>query len=169
MPLKAFFRLTPEQPPVEASGIALRNVSRRAQGLILLAAIVLMAGYVAVLKSRGWQAAVAAGDVCVVDMRLRLLLLPVLLLMAAAAVAGAIDGWRSLQHRVWPWPGMWLWHDTPLRSTRYALWRGRLLLGLWLPMMIGLLAYVGWQLLFVDFLPSAAACHSPWKPLALHP
>lgn len=136
--------------PAEGTALARRTVRRRTQLAVVLAALALMLGVQQFLLPWGMAWVQAAGEACAAISRLRWVLAPLLLLPLGVAYLALVDGLRSLQYGVWPWPGMWLWKDTPLRGQRYARWRGWLLLGVALPLLLALGGYMLWLLVAGD-------------------
>ncbi|PJK08619.1 hypothetical protein CO610_05590 [Lysobacteraceae bacterium NML95-0200] len=135
----------------KSEDIAPRNVSRITQGVFLLACLAFMLLWAHAMP-KGVEWVKAATDTCTGIMRFRILLSPLLVFPLVMLFFSALDGLRCLQYRQWPWPGMWLWKDTPIRSARYALWRGRLLLILAVPVLLALTSYMTWLLLFGELL-----------------
>lgn len=161
MSSKDGFRISPETPPADVAGIAPRNVSRITQGVLLLACVTFMLLWVYVAMPRGVEWVKAATDACTGILRFRLLLSPLLIFPLAVLFFAALDGLRCLQHGQWPWPGMWLWKDTPIRSKTYALWRGRLMLAIGLPVMLGVAGYMTWIVLFGQLLSPEVHAQCP--------
>lgn len=143
--------IKPAPPAPQAAGIAARNVSRRTQIVILLALLGLMLLWAKWLIQLGTAWIKQAEDACTLIVRVRLFLLPLWLPGWLALAAMMLEGMRTLQHRVWPWPGRWLWKDTPILGPRQALWRGRFVLFL-AGLILLLNVYLTWLALWGEVL-----------------
>ena len=161
MSFKDWFRIAPELPPSTAAGIAPRNVSRMTQAVIFVAGLGFMVlwGQVLMPMASAWLK--TSPDACEAIVRMRIMLAPLLLIHFAVLFYVLLDGLRSLQYGQWPWPGMWLWKDTPIRSKTYALWRGRLMLAIGLPVMLGVAGYMTWIVLFGQLLSPEVHAQCP--------